>query len=144
VFKHLGIVLKIILIALFSFSGLAKLMDIQAFALSLNAYKILPESVVPFFSYYISLMELGLVIGFLIPQSGKAVAVLTIFVVIVFQAALISLIVRGIEVDCACFGDFGSSPKSALIRNFVILSIVFLLLYGLRQNAKLRNCKSDS
>ena len=140
VLKYSSVAFSFILAALFSFSALTKLLDIQLFAQSLNSYKLLPVGLVPFFSYYIPLLELGLVVGFIVPKYNKAVNLLTIFVVIAFQISLASLIVRDIDVDCACFGRFASTPKLALFRNFGILLMTSLLLFASLKNAKLQNC----
>lgn len=137
--KYIPLGIKIILSVLFGVSAIAKLADAQAFADSLNSYQILPKSLVPLFSYYVPVMELGLAISFLVPRSDKVASVLTIVVLVVFQLALGSLVIRGIDIDCACFGQLAMSPEFALVRNFVILGMCSLLLYMNFKNAKLQN-----
>ena len=125
---------------LFTVSACTKLLEINIFAESLNSYAILPKSLVPLFAYYVPLLELGLAIGFLLPGFTVLNVVLTAVVVVVFQVALSSLLVRGIEIDCACFGRFATSPKAALIRNFIILILDGLLLFTVFKSAKLQKC----
>lgn len=140
VFKYISIILKIFFGSLFLYSSLVKLMDIQVFAQSLGAYEILPRDMIPFFSYYIPFLELFLLIALLIPKREKELVVLMMFVIFVFQLSLLSLILRGIEIDCGCFGDFTVSPKMALIRNFGLLFLLALLLFSFAKNDKLQNC----
>ena len=140
VLKYSGLIVRYLLAALFLLSSILKLTDLDTFAQSMHAYQILPKDFVPFFSVYVPVLELGLAIGFAIGRFSFAAGVLSFVVIFIFQLALYSLIARGIEVDCACFGRFTASPKSALIRNFVILGSLFLLLYSLCKSDKLQNC----
>lgn len=119
-------------------SAIAKLSEIETFAQSLNSYKLLSPDLVPFFAYYVPLMELGLAVGFLLPRFDKVICLLTIAVMLVFQVALASLIIRGIDIDCGCFGKFATTPSLALLRNFVILAACALLLFLSAKDAKLQ------
>ena len=139
VYKYGSIILRIVFAALFVISAYTKLADIQTFAQALNSYDILPPKLVPLFTYYVPLLELGLAVGFIIPGFEKINTLLTIGLMVVFQIALTSLIVRGIDVDCGCFGRFATSPLAALVRNFVILGLCGLLLFSLSKNKKLQN-----
>lgn len=139
VFKYTPIILRLIFAVLFSISAFTKLADIQSFAQSMNSYEILPRGLVPLFAYYVPILELILAVGFILPGFTKINAVLTAFVVVVFQFALVSLLIRGIEIDCGCFGRFATTPKAALLRNFAILFFDGLLLYVLLRSDKLQN-----
>ena len=143
VYRYISIVFKLVLAILFVVSAIAKLSEIETFAQSLNSYKLLSPGLVPFFSYYVPLMELGLAVGFLLPRFDKVICLLTIAVMLVFQVALASLIIRGIDIDCGCFGKFASTPGLALLRNFVILAMCSLLLFAVRYRTKLQNRNQD-
>lgn len=141
--KYISIILRLILVVLFIASALTKIMDVEAFSESLNSYKILPIKLVPLFSYYVPIMEFGLALGFLLPKSAKVMSILTMLVILAFQLALASLLIRGIDIDCACFGKFETSPTVALVRNFLILGICGLLLYLSQKEAKLQKCNQE-
>jgi len=143
VYKYTSLTIRIIFAVVFTLSAYTKLVDIQAFAQSMNSYAILPKSLVPIFTYYVPIMEFGLALGFVISTFAGVTAVVTAVVVVVFQIALASLIVRGIEIDCGCFGRFATTPKAALIRNFIILFLDSLLLLSLYKNIKLQNRNGD-
>ena len=144
VYKYTSIALRLLFAALFTISAYTKLIEINIFAESLNSYAILPKSAVSLFAYYVPLLEVGLAVGFLLPGFTVPNAVLTVVVIVVFQVALISLLVRGIEIDCACFGRFATSPKAALIRNFIILGLASILLFSVYKLAKLQKCNGES
>lgn len=138
VFRYAIIIIRLLFAVLFTLSAYTKFSDIQTFAQSMNSYQILPEDLVKVFALYVPFMEAGLVVGFLWPSFGEITAVLTTVVLVVFQIALASLIVRGIAIDCGCFGKFATTPKTALIRNFALLIFCGLLLFSFAKSKKLQ------
>lgn len=138
------IVLQGILAALFVYSGVLKLLDLEIFAQSMNSYKILSKEIIPFFAVYVPVFEVCLGISFLFRAFLKPVIICCTAMLVVFQSALSSLIYRGIKIDCGCFGKFATTPEAALLRNFAILATLGLLLFLLYKSAKLQNRKNES
>jgi putative oxidoreductase len=121
------VICYILFIAMFAYSGWAKFADPGAFSTTLKNYKILSIDWIPFFTFYIPAVEVILAVAFFIPYTRRASLFSCFFLILGFQVALSSLLIRGIDADCGCLGNLGSSPLVALVRNFILLAaLVFL------------------
>jgi len=96
--------LRLIVGGIFLISGLAKIADPVRFLLTLREFRLLPGVLESFLAVYLPWLEflLGLcvVLGILHRTSALLIAGLNGF----FIVAIGSVIARGIEVDCGCFG----------------------------------------
>jgi putative oxidoreductase len=124
---HSTRVVRLLFVILLAYSGSSKLFDSAAFASSLQAYAFLPEAWLHFFIYYIPVLEIVIAIALVIPSTYKAALLGGLVLISVFQVALSSLLLRGIDADCGCLGSFGSSPATALVRNFFLLTALLFL-----------------
>ena len=126
----LSFVFRIIIGGIFLISGLAKISDPIRFILTLREFRLFPEIIVPFAAIYLPWLEfiLGLFIllGILYRTSSLILACLNLS----FTLAILSLIIRGIEVDCGCFGLLADMLKlpdmadmKAVIRNLIFIGI---------------------
>jgi uncharacterized membrane protein YphA (DoxX/SURF4 family) len=124
------ITLRWALAAVFIYAGITKLGSPQSFSDSISSFSIIPN-------YGINLMSLGLppfeIIAGLAIVSGiqRRPAILGLLTLTsIFMIALGSAIVRGIPVDCGCFGSgkpsvFGSWMSFG--RDIPILAVAILL-----------------
>jgi uncharacterized membrane protein YphA (DoxX/SURF4 family) len=108
--------------AVFLVAAYGKLRDPYAFAVSVYAYRLLPASLATVFAALVPAIEVFAALAFatgLLWRGGAAVlgGLLLIFIAGLFQAIL-----RGIDIDCGCFGK-GSSPVSfwLIARNYGLL-----------------------
>ena len=133
----LCLVIRLILGALFLYAGSTKIADPTAFAGDIAAYRILPyfgnylaAAIIPWIEAFCGIL---LIVGF----RTRAAALLAIFLLLVFAAALASTIVRGLDIDCGCFRHAGekTSAWTALVRDALLLASA---LYLLRRNRKER------
>lgn len=126
----LSFVFRIIIGGIFLISGLAKISDPIRFMLTLREFRLFPEIIIPFAAIYLPWLEfiLGLFIllGILYRTSSLILACLNLS----FTLAILSLILRGIEVDCGCFGLLADMLKipdladmKAVIRNLIFIGI---------------------
>lgn len=115
---------------IFLVSGLAKLADPVRFLLTLREFRLLPGVAESFLAVYLPWLEflLGLcmVVGVLHRTSALLIAGLNG----VFVAAIASVIARGIEVDCGCFGLLADvlhlpdlADGKAIVRNLVLIGL---------------------
>jgi putative oxidoreductase len=123
---------RLILGGVFMYAALVKIGSPQEFADSIAAYRILPFSVINLLALGLPLFEFtcGLLVltGFFF-----RVGVLGILgLLAVFITAFAFTLLRGLSVDCGCFGThswFDSNPWIVLIRDGLLLGIS-VLLYG--------------
>jgi len=104
-------------------------MNPQQFAISVRAYQIVPLNLSNLFALALSWSELVagalLIVGFLTRKAaGTVMIMLTMFIV-----AIATVIVRGMVIDCGCFGSEGSNAGPVLIvRNVALMAAAFLVM----------------
>lgn len=132
----LSIIMRLFLGGLFILAGVLKLSDPQTFAEAIKAFKILPEHVIAFAAYGLPWIEIiagGLLI---IGLWTRAAALLITVLLAAFTAGIVSVILRGIDTKCSCFGELewpcaGDVGQCQIIRNSVLmLAGVIILAVG--------------
>jgi len=132
-----SLVCRFVIGSVFLVSGLAKISDQVRFLLTLRAFRFFPDPLVPFAAIVLPWLEffLGLfvLVGLFLGTSALMIAALNL----VFAAALLSVIMRGIEIDCGCFGlvaDLLGLPDQAdfkaVVRNLVFATMSVYLVLG--------------
>ena len=135
--KLLHFVVRLAVGGTFLYAGVVKIADPVGFAGSIAAYKILPY----FANYLVAavLPWLELLCGLLLVTGfrHRAAALLLVLLDLVFIAALVSVIARGLDIDCGCFraGGAKESPWGALGRDLLILVGLVVVLKGGRGGA---------
>jgi uncharacterized membrane protein YphA (DoxX/SURF4 family) len=121
------------LAAIFVWSGFSKLIDPQSFAIIIEAYGLIPESLILPAAISIPALELLAGIGLFIDVHGSLG---TIAGLLIFFAAILGYgIWLGLDADCGCFG--GEDPESgayhglrpALYRDFLMMAGVTYLYW---------------
>lgn len=121
---------RIITGGIFLISGLAKISDPVRFILTLREFRLFPEIIIPLTAIYLPWLEfmLGLlvILGVLYRTASLMLACLNF----IFMLAISSVIARGIEVDCGCFGLLADILKipdmadiKAVIRNLLFVGM---------------------
>lgn len=127
--RYLPIVVRVALGGIFIYAALPKIADPVTFAGSVANYQILPY----FWSYFTAavLPFLELICGVLLVTGYRvrAGALIVAALNLVFMAALASLILRGLDIDCGCFGGGKTSPWLALSRDAVFLAMAGAVLW---------------
>jgi putative oxidoreductase len=131
----LNLILRLILGIVFIYSGLVKIWSPFSFADSIASYHILPSGAINVLA--IGLPPLEIISGLLLLAGIYIrVGILTISSMLtLFSIALLSTIIRGISIDCGCFGKsswLDSNPWFALIRDLLLLwAGIYLYVYYL-------------
>jgi putative oxidoreductase len=127
--KKISIAIKLVLAALFLFSAWSKLSDPKTYVDALKTYQLFPLSWIPLLVYYVPLVELVLAVLLFIPKYSKVALLACLILFSIFQISLLTLILRGIDGDCGCFGKFGGTPRIAFGKNVgFICALIYLLL----------------
>ncbi|MBN2645091.1 MAG: DoxX family membrane protein [Desulfuromonadaceae bacterium] len=119
---------------LFLASGLLKVVDLDGFQLAISRYQLLPAPgpllvamVLPWLEIYTALLLLH----------GKGVRVATaisFLLSLVFSVVLASALLRGLSIDCGCFGSEGGRLSSlwvALLRSTGLLLLSVFLWFAM-------------
>lgn len=128
---RVAIILRLILVAVFLYAGITKALDVNAFSQAIGRYDLMPEianfivaAVLPYLEIYTALVLLS---GLWL----RAATWLSILMCSAFCLALFSAAVRGLAIDCGCFGSSTgawSSVGVALLRAVALLAFSLYLL----------------
>jgi uncharacterized membrane protein len=129
--------ISLALALVFGASATIKFVDFSEFRGALENYRIVPARLSLSAAVIVPIGELGCAIGLLIPRFHLAAAMLLIFLVAIFTAAIGINMMRGrLYIDCGCFGPMLRQPLSYWLpaRNGVLmlLGAVVALPYGAR------------
>jgi uncharacterized membrane protein YphA (DoxX/SURF4 family) len=102
-----GLLVRLGLAAVWLISGGFKLADPGQTYVAVQAYDVLPDSLVGVVATAMPLLELVLGVLLLAGIATRAVAVVSAVVLLVFIAAVIQSWARGLTIDCGCFGGGG-------------------------------------
>ena len=105
--EYLLVASRLFLGFLFVFSGIEKIIELQTFSTSIANYKLLPNFTINFFAIILPWIELsaGLLLIFGICVKENA-AIINLLLVVFIVAVGISMM-RGLDIDCGCFGTAG-------------------------------------
>ncbi len=128
--------LRLILGAFFIMSGYEKLLDLKFFGLVIAEYQILPSFLIPAIALLFSLCELLCGTMLLIDLFSRFSSSVMLCMMVIFIAAMINNVLRGLEHDCGCsqflaqwFGqeEIGIGPIVRDILFFILLLPIALL-----------------
>jgi len=142
----ISFIFRIIIGGIFLVSGLAKISDPVRLLFTLRDFKLFPEIIVPFTAIYLPWLEfiLGLliIVGLLYRTSSLMLA----FLNFAFMLAILSVIIRGMEIDCGCFGLLADMLKipdmadmKAVIRNLIFIGISIYIFKAKKTAFSLEN-----
>lgn len=126
---------RILLGGIFIYAAISKIISPREFADTIAAYEILPGSVINLVAMGLPLFELAC--GFLV-LSGfhlRLGALGILGMLSVFAGALGVALIRGLSIDCGCFGAHSwleTNPWIALSRDAILL-VVAVVVYRLGQ-----------
>jgi putative oxidoreductase len=135
--------LRWVLAIVFIFAGVAKLQDASAFATSIARFQLAPIFLVHPLALGLPPLEmlcgLALLVGRWKRQASFAILVLGFL----FLGALLSAAVRGIEVECHCFGAAATEPIwRPIVRDLFLLAVAVIVHLRLRRETF--QCSAES
>ncbi len=119
--RYLTLVSRLVLGVIFALAGLAKLGLPFAMAESIRAYEMgLPPFLVDFMANVLPPIELGVGIWLLLGLFTRFSATITAALMVVFTIAVTQAWVRGLDINCGCFGgplgaDMSTTPAARAI-----------------------------
>ena len=125
-----SLLFRILLGLIFLFAGIAKISDPVRFIFTLREFNLFSEAVIPFMALYLPWLEFILGLFLILGLLHRASAFLLACLNTMFAIAILTVVVRGMEIDCGCFGmlaDILKIPDSAdikaIIRNVIFIGI---------------------
>jgi uncharacterized membrane protein YphA (DoxX/SURF4 family) len=88
-------------------AGALKVIDLQSSVAAVRAYEIVPAWLDRPIGWVLPFLELGLGLLLLLGLFTRTVALVSGLLIVVFTVAVIWAAVRGLSIDCGCFGGGG-------------------------------------
>ena len=135
VINYLIALTRIYLALVFIVSGLDKINNLDAFAISIENYRLFPTQIINIFAITIPWIELisgaFLLLGIYIKENSIIIASL----LVVFTTAVIIAVARGLDIDCGCQGTFDGQKVGLLkiIENVSLFIVAYLSMKFPRQ-----------
>jgi len=123
--------LRIALGALFIFAGTLKALDPTAFLKSIENYQLLPHAAAVAAAYYLPYLEIFCGTSLILRRLHAGALALLGGLLLIFIAALLGAWVRGLDIDCGCFGagDGKAHYGLALTRDLALLAALGLVAW---------------
>lgn len=122
---YVSLVSRLILGGVFLYAGASKVLEPGALAASVRSYELgLPEWFVTFSAHALPLAEVLLGLYLMVGLFPRASAWAANVLLLVFVAAILQGALRGLQIDCGCFGAGSGDPGnpwSALARDLGLL-----------------------
>ena len=119
-----------------AYAGLAKIGDPAGGVRAVRAYRILPEGLVHPVAYGLPPLEIVLAALLLFGVATRVVAAITAGLLAVFIAAVSSAGIRGLRIDCGCFGGGGTVEHTHYLleigRDSLLLLVILLAVFSRR------------
>lgn len=127
--RRLNLVLRFVIGGMFFYAAFEKVLHPAAFAMAVRGYKLIPFSLSNLFAIAVSWSEIVaatfLILGILTRKAAGAIFLL----LVMFTTAITTVLVRGMVIDCGCFGEGGATTSwLLLVRNVVLLLCAFLVI----------------
>lgn len=111
----------------FGYAGIAKIGDPAAGVRAVRAYKIVPEALVHPVAYGLPAFEIVLAALLLFGVATRVVGAIAAGLLVVFIAAVSSAGLRGLRIDCGCFGGGGQVEQTHYLLEIGRDSLLLLL-----------------
>lgn len=119
--KFITFAFRLVLGLVFIYASVGKILDPASFADTIYNYQILPDSlvavsaiIVPWFEFWCAIL---LISGIFTRTSSALISLMLVF----FIVALISVIARGLNIDCGCFSDSSAVSWSRVLEDLALL-----------------------
>ncbi len=133
---YLSLASRLILGGVFLYAGVSKVFDAGALAASIRSYELpLPEWFVTLSAHALPLLEILLGLYLLIGLFSRASAWTASGLIVLFTVVLIQGAVRGLEIDCGCFGSTTATGEALslwvdVMRDLGLLVLALQLVYA--------------
>ena len=125
----LTLLARLILGGVLIVAGALKIGNLQKSAMSVRAYEMLPIWLANFFGYALPWVEIGIGALLILGVAVRIMGALGALIMLSFIIAIAQAWVRGLSIDCGCFGGGGTiDPEDTKYLSTILRDIGFLAL----------------
>ncbi len=126
-----GLLARIAVAAVFVYAAVPKLLDPAAFASDIANYKAFPWWSVNLIAGIVPVLELTAAAAFLVPSTKRGAGMVLVAMDLVFIALISSIMVRGIDIGCGCFGKADPTDPIGMETMLRDLALLGATLFGM-------------
>lgn len=131
IIDYLIAITRIYLALVFILSGLDKINNLSAFATSIENYDVLPIQIINLIAIVIPWIEVItgglLLLGFYIKENSIIIGTL----LAVFSLAVLSAVLRNLDIDCGCQGTF-DGQKVGIVKIIENVSLIIVSILSIK------------
>ena len=121
---YVALVFRLALAAVFLYAGISKASNPQEFGLEIARYRMVPQNLINLMAITLPWIEILAGVLLVVGLWARAAALACVGMNIVFIAAIISALHRGLDISCGCFG--GGAEASKLSQTTLWRDLLFL------------------
>ena len=131
--KYILIAFRLVVGGMFIWAGVSKIIDPLGFAQNIVNYRVFPEGISFFLALVLPWIEVICGVFLILGIFRSASALLLSGFLVVFLVLIATTLVRGIDIDCGCFGSLSGKVDYTLILMDSILLFFCLNIYFSRK-----------
>ncbi len=103
--RYIFLALRLLIGGIFFYAGLEKMFEPFNFSMAIYNYKLLPDPLIGVVAATLPSIEIVAALFLLFGFNTKGAAALISFLLFIFIALIIISAIRGLDIDCGCFGS---------------------------------------
>ena len=124
-----GLIARLVLGGVLLIAGWLKAFEFDKAQMAVRAYEVLPISVANVVGVILPWLEIGMAILLILGVAIRPLAIATGALMLLFIAAITQAGLRGLSIDCGCFGGGGAvEPGETKYLQEIVRDFIFLLL----------------
>ena len=110
--RQLGLLARLVVGGVWIWAGWLKLPDPEASVTAVRAYQLLPPGAADALGRVLPTVEIVIGVLLVVGLFSRVAAIASAILLTAFIVGIVSVWVRGIPIDCGCFGDGGYDPDA--------------------------------
>ncbi|MBN8609778.1 MAG: DoxX family membrane protein [Deltaproteobacteria bacterium] len=110
--RGLLVLFRFVLAGMFLFAAVPKLLDPVTFARDIDNYRMLPDALIGPIALMLPVAEIVIGLALVTGVYARGAAITAGLLLVGFAIGMVQAIVRGIDLDCGCFGHFAEAQVS--------------------------------
>jgi uncharacterized membrane protein YphA (DoxX/SURF4 family) len=106
----LGLAIRVTAGLVWLVAGAAKIAHLEQFRVQVEAYRVVPDGLEAAFAYALPFLEVGIGLYLLVGLFVRGTAALSCLLMALFVVAMVQARLRGLVLDCGCFGALARQP----------------------------------
>ena len=126
--KYLLLIARFLIAFIFIYAGAEKISDPDTFAISISNYRLMPVWTLNIFAITLPWIEVISGVLLLFGIAVKENSSIIFSLLLVFTIAIVISLLRGLSIDCGCFGKGSMIGLTKLAENLLMLIGALLLI----------------